>query len=651
MSELKKRKPKAVFVLGRLKRDWQICLVTQKTNSSAFSVPNSTIMKYLSSVGVALGIVLVILLNFSPLQAQLPTYSTDSAFLDANDLKMAINSGSDLSWDLVGNPRFEVPQGSGTHALFAGNLWIGGLDGSGQLRMAAQSYRQSGNDLFPGPVADTYDSAQLARYSRVWKVSKAEVLTHQSMAGQAGYSAPADIQEWPGNGDTTNGEPFFLAPFVDQNQNMVYEPDLGDHPAFPGDQALYMINNDLAAPHTESGGEALGIDIHLMAYVYDTLPGSALDQTVFLSYRIVNRGNQNLSEVRAGLWLDFDLGFFNDDYVGCDTLTESFFVYNADNQDGIPGGYGFGATPPALGASILNQSMSHFRLFQSNFTVTGFPVVPADYYSYLTNLWKDGTPLTLGGDGYQGSIPIDYAYPGDVSDSSQWSEVSENNPIGDRRGVGSVGPFSLMPGEVYCMDVALVFGRADSGDHLSSVPILLDRIRTVRKFYEGAIHACDLYQTETVSISAQEEMLPIRLYPNPTQDRIFMDLEVPNGSLQILDVHGKQMLSESWTASQQHSWEISEWPAGLYFVHVQTEKQFYFGKFVKNWTRQAVKSFIVRKVLLANFRLESTFFDFFFSFHTFYIPNPSKAALFVKQGVTLFRKTFLRIGGSLEWSK
>ena len=55
-------------------------------------------------------------------------------------------------WDLVGNAEYEVPKGSGKNSLFAGAIWIGGKDAAGNLKVAAQTYRQSGSDFWPGPV-------------------------------------------------------------------------------------------------------------------------------------------------------------------------------------------------------------------------------------------------------------------------------------------------------------------------------------------------------------------------------------------------------------------------------------------------------------------------------------------------------------------
>ncbi|MBK6642131.1 MAG: hypothetical protein IPG39_13355 [Bacteroidetes bacterium] len=46
-------------------------------------------------------------------------------------------------WDLVSAPKYEVPKGSGINRLLAGSLWLGGIDGSGQIMTAAQMFRQT----------------------------------------------------------------------------------------------------------------------------------------------------------------------------------------------------------------------------------------------------------------------------------------------------------------------------------------------------------------------------------------------------------------------------------------------------------------------------------------------------------------------------
>ncbi|HRU61116.1 MAG TPA: hypothetical protein P5565_06555, partial [Bacteroidia bacterium] len=106
------------------------------------------------------------------------TPSKSRADLDINNVRTPIWINGDMWWDLVGNAEYEVPKGSGKNSLFAGAIWIGGKDAAGNLKVAAQTYRQSGSDFWPGPV-DTRDATITAdvcsQYDKHWKITKAEV--------------------------------------------------------------------------------------------------------------------------------------------------------------------------------------------------------------------------------------------------------------------------------------------------------------------------------------------------------------------------------------------------------------------------------------------------------------------------------------------
>lgn len=75
--------------------------------------------------------------------------------LDINNVRAVIQTGGDMWWDLGGVPKYEIPAGTGKTSLFAGSLWLGGEDASGQLKMAAQRFRQNGSDFWTGPLNTT----------------------------------------------------------------------------------------------------------------------------------------------------------------------------------------------------------------------------------------------------------------------------------------------------------------------------------------------------------------------------------------------------------------------------------------------------------------------------------------------------------------
>src|SRR5438067_2097782 len=82
--------------------------------------------------------------------------STAQTDLDINNVRTVILINGDMWWR-TGNSNavYEIPKGSKKNSLFAGAIWIGGLDNAGLVRTAAQTYRQSGDDFWPGPVDTT----------------------------------------------------------------------------------------------------------------------------------------------------------------------------------------------------------------------------------------------------------------------------------------------------------------------------------------------------------------------------------------------------------------------------------------------------------------------------------------------------------------
>jgi hypothetical protein len=87
----------------------------------------------------------------------LPSYSGN---LQPNHVKAMMHNGGDQWWNQTDAARYEVPVASPgaprVNAAFAASLWIGGLDPSGNLHMAANTYRQNGVDFFTGPVRDGF---------------------------------------------------------------------------------------------------------------------------------------------------------------------------------------------------------------------------------------------------------------------------------------------------------------------------------------------------------------------------------------------------------------------------------------------------------------------------------------------------------------
>ena len=71
--------------------------------------------------------------------------------LNINNVRTTIMGGGDMWWNLT-DARYEIPKDGNKHSMFAGALWIAGIDAGEQLKAAAMTYRQTGNDFWTGPL-------------------------------------------------------------------------------------------------------------------------------------------------------------------------------------------------------------------------------------------------------------------------------------------------------------------------------------------------------------------------------------------------------------------------------------------------------------------------------------------------------------------
>ncbi|MFC5269374.1 T9SS type A sorting domain-containing protein [Adhaeribacter terreus] len=500
----------------------------------------------------------------------------------------------------TGNSAFEVPRGSGKHTIFAGALWIGGKDQQNNLYVASQTYRQgtphSDANNWPGPIGNIHNPSHTAKYDKLWKISKAEIQNHIANYNNSNYSMPQAIATWPGNGNTANGEAAKLAPFIDLNNDGIYSPTQGDYPKINGDQAIYLILNDngnVKYPTSPS----MHAEVHVMHYGYDNPNIAAIFNTLFTEYRIINRGTINLQDFYAGIWIDFDLGNYGDDYVGCDTTQNRFFAYNADNYDedsiitidpyngqqqvSYLNSY-YGANPPAQSVIFLDKKMSHFMYYYHDSNpYYGYPNRAAGYYNYLRGHWKIGQRLTYGGVGTDSlNAPANYMYPGNPVTGNGWSEMnnltsSVTNVPGDRRGVGSIGPFNLNAGQELKFTVAYNYSRGSS--NLNSLVTAAQDAQTVHNFFRNSVVS---------STKSERIQQTLKLFPNPANDLLQIQLpdsfENKDAIIAITDYTGRIVLkTKTAKANQNQQLDISKLSKGIYQVTVTSEKQTITSKLVK----------------------------------------------------------------------
>ncbi|MFM9985754.1 MAG: T9SS type A sorting domain-containing protein [Flavobacteriales bacterium] len=438
-----------------------------------------------------------------------------------------------------------------------------------------------------------------------------------------GYEIPAWIVEWPVHGNTSENQAYILSQFYDNNDDGTYTPEAGDYPLFCGDECLYFIFNDKGGVHTESGGFPTGLEIHGMLYAFNSTNNDMLGNTVFLRYEIINRGTYTLSETYVGLWADFDIGNATDDYVGTNVKRSAVYGYNGDGQDeansnspgyqdDIPmqalqilagpvmdenleddmlpdmvyssetnsyGAFAFGFGDGIVDNERLGLSSSLYYNNGIN-PISGEPGLPIDFFNYLRHTWKDGSICKHGGNGVSGAgveeYESTYFFP-DESDplhlgtdgleASLWNEVTATNPSGDRRMLGTCGPFELLPGEINFLDAAFVFAQVGSLN-ISVEELMDERLKEAKLFWNENLENCEF---QSISLEVEKPLAQfISIYPNPAKD--ILSISTPtawnNVSLELYDVRGNLIRSISISGGINQI-SVEDLSAGTYAVKVQ----------------------------------------------------------------------------------
>lgn len=435
-----------------------------------------------------------------------------------NNVRARLLTGGDVWWD--GNiGRYVVPKTPPgvpeVSSLYAGAVWLGGVDPAGNLKVAAQTFGRSGGrfDFYPGPLdpsSGKTDQPTCSKWDRFFVVKGASIDAHlrnfeESIRSGKPYDPediPKDIRGWPARGNefffdvhqfelpnTTQG----LAGFWDQDGDGAYNPDLGDFPVieirgctdkpqYP-DEMIFWIYNDAGNIHEESQGDPIQMEVQVQAFAYAT--NDEINDMTFQRYKLINRAIESIDSTFFAMWVDPDMGCSTDDYVGSDTLRSMAYVYNQDAVDGetgcsCPGGINtYCDEIPILGVDYFRGpldemgkeiGMSSFTYYNRGGTTPApdpattdpDPANPQEYYNYISGSWKDGAPFTYGGNARGGDTQVNYAFTEGPDAVGGWSMCTQNLPPGDRRTLQASGPFRLDPGAVNELIVGVVWVPAQN---------------------------------------------------------------------------------------------------------------------------------------------------------------------------------------------
>jgi hypothetical protein len=419
-------------------------------------------------------------------------------------------------------PKVEAGSGKKeVSSLFSGAVWVGGYDPADNLHLMAQDYpRSTSLDCWPGPLSPDLgetDKAICLNWDQFFVVSGKSIREQQKLWKEVGSQRdltieeiPEDVLYYPARGNKFFSSKYnFELPLLPQglglfyeepgsaSDNNLYEPEKGDFPiidirgcldpVFP-DQMFFWIYNDNGGVHTQSGGVPIRMEIQVQAFAFNT--GDEINDMTFQRYKLINRAPEDLVRCYFAMWVDPDLGCYTDDYIGCNIERSLMYIYNRDATDGSNGTNcdqgveTYGTVIPMVGVdyfrgpiipidTVLNGrdttlyiegGMSSFMYYNNPGSgnpppATSDPGTSIEYYRYLTGLWRDGTPLTKGGSGYNpGSTDITrYAFSGNPNNPSDWSMCTVNSPDGDRRTLQATGPMRLKPGAINELIIGVVF--------------------------------------------------------------------------------------------------------------------------------------------------------------------------------------------------
>ncbi|WP_412060215.1 hypothetical protein [Rubrivirga sp. IMCC45206] len=412
------------------------------------------------------------------------------AELDIAGVRARLYTIGGLFWRGAG-AHYEVPQGSGTLAIFAAGLWVSGLV-DGELRTASSTYGPW--EYWPGPLDENGETTPetCATYDRIWIVAGTDLDAYQVTG-----IATDDLAEWP----VAVGAPYFVDTDGDGAQavdELTISLDLGDpgygtktldlaageRPVIFGRQTAWWVMNDAGGDHGWGRTEPLGIEVRVTAWARGGEAEPDLFESTFYRYEIINRSRESIEEGFATFWMDPDLGNFNDDYQGSNAERSLYYVYNGDSDDN--GGGGYGVPPPAAGVDLFSGATSSMYFTGAGFG-TSDPGNASEVRTFQKALWKDGTPLTVGGSGYNTSGPVTkWMFNGNPPE--YWTEYDTDgngnrNTPADRRGLITSSFPTLAPGERTTVDLGILF--ATGTDQIDSVYELFEASDQAQALYDA----------------------------------------------------------------------------------------------------------------------------------------------------------------------
>jgi len=448
-----------------------------------------------------------------------------STHLNIGNFSTPIYGDGRLDISSSGNSGFIYPKGVNKAVVYqSGFVWGGKIDS--QIRTGGSVYRTG---LKPGKILSNGNAEDPdAPNVRVYRVRpdyengsmESEVNDREGNAETIREQYRKDWYEWP----AADG-----APYEDVDNNGIFNPDI-DKPGVPGaGQTIWYVANDLDSNQTKYlyGALPFGFEMQVTIWGYN-LP-APVGNMMFRKYIVINKGSNIVEDMYFGAWSDPDVGDASDDYVGCDTLMDMGFAYNAWDYDAQ-----YRYTPPSVGFQILQgplvdgapSDVANFMGWKipgkKNLPMTAFGWVYKNYgrehdpplasysgtihlYNYLQGLHMSGIPFMVPAS--LGGGATSFPYSGNPVTGEGYLLSMESWP-GDKRLMESMGPFEMMPGDTQEVIIAqIVAGAFEGCSNLGSLGLLKLYAEHSRYLYEHDFDAPGHFTSPTVNATSLEREL------------------------------------------------------------------------------------------------------------------------------------------------
>ncbi len=429
------------------------------------------------------------------------------------------------------------------------------------------------------------------------------------------YAVMTGARYWDGN---HNG----IYDPIDLNHNGIWDPS-EDMPEILGEISYYCVYNDGMSTELRRFQEVpVGIEIRQTIYAYPNSAVEAMRDAVFIRYEIVNKGNvaSDISDVFFSAWTDTDMGEYNDDLYGTDSVRNSSYIWN-EGSDPI-----FGINPPAVfqtivfgqpvfirglsyqdlngngvydpGTDIANdtatvpmgkpfqnkkiQGASNLGLtssqhYMSSHPTHGDPRLTQELRNYQQGRNTGGAmvdPCTWPYGHFYGGVPCSpvskiFMYSGDPVTNTGWLN---DTPV-DQRSFANSGPFQLTSGDTVTFHNAIIIGRGT--DHLNSITVTRTKIDEIFAHLGAKYHYYPTGLKEVEGIVPDEFQL-WQNYPNPFNPETVIKFslrERANVSLSVYNITGQKVTTlingEMERGLYEQKFDGTKFSSGVYIFRLE----------------------------------------------------------------------------------